>query len=114
MRIAPTHYTIHADYLKSWVIQGSLDGESWTELDRQIENLALVNGAQASWRRSNDTSSPPRFPVPRTAEFRFIRLSHTGKSLHEMVAYLGSPPNSSALFSRTSHLGFLPFSTSST
>jgi hypothetical protein len=81
MRILPTHYTIHADYLKSWVIEGSLDGESWTELDRQIETLVLANRARASWGRSNDKFYGTRFPVSPSAEFRFIRLSHAGKSV---------------------------------
>jgi hypothetical protein len=31
MRVCPTHYTITAPWLKSWVVEGSLDGESWTE-----------------------------------------------------------------------------------
>jgi hypothetical protein len=38
MRVRPIHYTIRAAVLKSWVVEGSLDGESWTELDRQTDN----------------------------------------------------------------------------
>jgi hypothetical protein len=41
LKIEPTHYTIQAgydDYLKSWVVEGSDDGASWTEIDRRESN----------------------------------------------------------------------------
>jgi hypothetical protein len=68
MRVRPTHYTIKAGYLKSWVVEGSLDGESWTEIDRQTNNQ-YFNGRYA----------PASFAVSNPAECRFIRLTQTDK-----------------------------------
>jgi hypothetical protein len=67
MRVRPTHYTIKAGSLKSWVVEGSLDGGSWTEIDRQTDNQDFWD-----WRRAS-------FAVSNPAEFRFIRLTQTGK-----------------------------------
>jgi hypothetical protein len=67
MRIRPTHYTIRTQYLKSWVVEGSLDGRSWTEIDRQTDNQHFKKLNRAS------------FAVSNPAEFRFIRLTQTGK-----------------------------------
>jgi hypothetical protein len=69
MRVRPTHYTIKAYRLKSWVVEGSLDGRSWTEIDRQTDNQDFKYGA--------NTAS---FAVSTPAEFRFIRLTQTDKS----------------------------------
>jgi hypothetical protein len=38
MPVRPTDYTIWAQYLKSWAIEGSVDSESWTEIDRQTDS----------------------------------------------------------------------------
>jgi uncharacterized coiled-coil protein SlyX len=38
MRVRPTHYTIKSYCLKSWVVESSLDGEAWTEIDRKTNN----------------------------------------------------------------------------
>jgi uncharacterized coiled-coil protein SlyX len=62
MRVRPTHYTIRSDYIRSWVIESSLDGEAWTEIDRKT-----VNKGYAS------------FAVSKSAECRFIRLTQTGQ-----------------------------------
>jgi hypothetical protein len=67
MRVLPTHYTICARFLKSWVVEGSLDGSSWTEIDRQTDNQDF---------KTQNTAS---FAVSKPAEFRFIRLTQTGK-----------------------------------
>jgi hypothetical protein len=67
MRVRPTHYILMAMGLKSWVVEGSLDGKSWTEIDRQTDNEAF-NG---SWGPVSFSATP--------AEFRFIRLTQTGK-----------------------------------
>jgi prefoldin subunit 5 len=69
MRVRLTHYTIATWFLKSWVIEGSLDGTSWTALDRQTDtqHFKLVTLSHAS------------FALSRPAEFRFIRLTQTGK-----------------------------------
>jgi hypothetical protein len=41
MRIRLTHYSLFADRLKSWVLEGSVEGESWMEIDRQTDNQAF-------------------------------------------------------------------------
>jgi archaellum component FlaC len=41
IRVRPTHYTITGYSLKSWVVEGSLDGECWTEMDRQTDTEEL-------------------------------------------------------------------------
>jgi hypothetical protein len=70
MRIRPTHYTIRAFDLQSWVVEGSLDGTNWTEVDRQAAN--------------QDFRGPllriASFAVSTPAEVRFIRLTQTGRS----------------------------------
>jgi hypothetical protein len=68
MWIRPTHYTIRTYCLKSWVVEGSLDGENWTEIDRQTNNQDFKDG----WNRAS-------FPILRPTECRFIRLTQTGK-----------------------------------
>jgi hypothetical protein len=69
MRVRPTHYTIEAEFLKSWVLEGSLHGSSWTEIDRQTDNQDFTN---YQWRAAS-------FAVSKPAEFRFIRLTQTDK-----------------------------------
>jgi hypothetical protein len=68
MRVRPTHYTIKGAWLKSWVVEGSLDGSSWTEIDRQTDNQDFCDWNTAS------------FAVSKPAEFRFIRLTQTDKN----------------------------------
>jgi hypothetical protein len=68
MRVRPTHYTLEAEWLKSWVVEGSLDGSSWTEIDRQTDKQDFRYGKPAS------------FAVSNPAEFRFIRLTQTDKN----------------------------------
>jgi hypothetical protein len=70
MRVRPTHYTIKAEWLKSWVVEGSLDGTSWTEIDRQTDNSDFRDWYQ-------NTAS---FAVSNPAEFRFIRLTQADKN----------------------------------
>jgi hypothetical protein len=71
MLIRPIHYTIEGRRLKSWLVEGSLDGESWTEIDRQTDRTV--------WSDSGDlvTSS---FTVSTPMECRFIRLTQIGKN----------------------------------
>jgi hypothetical protein len=66
-RIRPTHYTVRATVPKSWILEGSLDGASWTEIDRQTDNQDF----------NLDTGS---FSVANAGEFRFIRLTQAGKT----------------------------------
>jgi hypothetical protein len=71
MRFCPTQYTIKSGYpyLKSWMVESSLDGEAWTEIDSRTDNGQLAE-------------SPNRasFDISYSAECRFIRLSQTGKN----------------------------------
>jgi hypothetical protein len=66
MPVRPTHYTFWAPNLKSWVFEGSLDGSTWTEIDRQTDNQDFPGWNTVS------------FAVSKPAEFRFIRLTQTG------------------------------------
>jgi hypothetical protein len=70
MRVRPTHYTLRTPELRSWVVEGSQDGESWTELDRQRNNQDFKTGAK-------QTSS---FAVSNSPECRFIRLTQTARN----------------------------------
>jgi hypothetical protein len=68
--IAPGHFTVHlSPRLQSWIVESSLDGDSWTEIDRQTDSAAL----------SDDTSTVS-FAVSNSDECRFIRLTQTGKA----------------------------------
>jgi hypothetical protein len=73
MLIEPTHYSIRSYlaakyvHLKNWIIEGSTDGKSWTELDRRDNNNDL-NGSSAS----------ATFSISRSAPVRMIRLRQTG------------------------------------
>jgi hypothetical protein len=58
-------YTLEAVSLQSWVIEGSLDGESWTKMDRR-------------WRFPEFSGANP-FDLWHAIECRFIRLTQTGK-----------------------------------
>jgi hypothetical protein len=66
MRVRLTHYTLKAPHLKSWMVEGSLDGSSWTEIDRQTDN----RNCEFMWNAAS-------FAVSKPAEFRFIRLTQT-------------------------------------
>jgi hypothetical protein len=75
LRIRPTDYTIRSGalkshWLKSWVVESSLDGEAWTEIDRKTDNEDFKAG---NW----ETAS---FAVSKPAECRLIRLTHTGQN----------------------------------
>jgi hypothetical protein len=49
------------------MVESSLDGEAWTEIDRKTDNEAFNPFGTAS------------FAVSNSAECRFIRLTQTGK-----------------------------------
>jgi hypothetical protein len=65
MRIRVTHYTIKTNQLRSWVVEGSSDGQTWTEVDLQREVMDLRREGRGSFRVWNP------------AEFRLIRLTQT-------------------------------------
>jgi hypothetical protein len=74
MRIRPTHYAIWTRRLKSWIVEGSVDGESWTEIDRQQGSRAFIG----------HLSTIASFPVSAPAEYRFIRL--TGHCMNDCLS----------------------------
>jgi hypothetical protein len=71
MRVSPTHYTVWTQFLNTWILEGSLDGSSWMEIDRP-EEFALVNG-----------SGMASFAALTVVECRFIRLTQTGKRVND-------------------------------
>jgi hypothetical protein len=68
MRIRPTPYEINTYRLKSWVVEGSLDGENWTEIDLQTDNQDFK-----CWNKVS-------FVVSNPVESRFIRLTPTDEN----------------------------------
>jgi hypothetical protein len=75
-RIAPTHYTIRTfaggpgnSHLKSWLVETSVDGESWREVAHEEDNWQF-NG---EWFTAT-------FPVAGGEECRFVRLVNIGRS----------------------------------
>ena len=75
-RIIPTHYTVGTshdanNHLKSWVIEGSSDGNSWDKLDEQ-SNCSVMNGQRIVH----------TFPIntQNGKEYRFIRIRQTDKN----------------------------------
>jgi hypothetical protein len=76
-RVRPANYTIRAFYLKSWDLEGSLDGSSWTVIDRRSDTQDFKGG----WVTAS-------FPVSNQVECRFIRLTQTAER-HRGNNYLG-------------------------
>jgi hypothetical protein len=74
MRVCLAGYTFWSSGLESWVVEGSLDGENWTDLDRQ-SNWTGPTRSEGGW-------NLPSFPVVTSVAFRFLRLTQTDKSLH--------------------------------
>jgi hypothetical protein len=70
-RVCPTRYTIRTHFLKSWVVEGSVDGSSWVEIDRQTDNRSFTHGCAAV-----------SFDASRHTDFRFIRLTQTAKNFY--------------------------------
>jgi hypothetical protein len=81
LRIEPTHYTIRSSNLKSWAVEGSNDGASWTEIDRRENN--------------SDFSAPAAvktFAVERSGSFgriclRQIDQNHSGNNHLALSAF---------------------------
>jgi hypothetical protein len=68
MRCSPSHYTIAGRWVKSWRIESSLDGETWSLLDQRMDTQDF---ARYDYHAVDDTAS---FAVANTTESRFIRL----------------------------------------
>jgi hypothetical protein len=76
MRVIPTHYTIKSSLPKSWVVESSLDDETWTQIDEQKDN--------------DDLKEKPHiasFAVSKSVECRFIRLIQTGDNHYDNDAF---------------------------
>jgi hypothetical protein len=69
MRVTPSHYSISNGAIRSWKLEGSIDGREWTELDKR----ANINDL-------NDYLSTAAFAVTNAVECRFVRLSQTGRN----------------------------------
>jgi hypothetical protein len=69
IRVRPTHYTIRTALLKSWVVESSLEGKAWTEIDQKTDNDDFKSGNYMA----------ASFAVSNSAECRFIRLTQTAK-----------------------------------
>jgi hypothetical protein len=74
MRVRPTHYALSALFLKSWVVEGSMDGVSWWEIDRQTDNQVFAMNPTDEF-----NGDDPSFAVSNPAECRCIRLTQTDK-----------------------------------
>jgi hypothetical protein len=82
VRVRPTHYTITTRKLQSWVVESSLDGEAWTEIDRKTGNQDF---------RAEDWATVS-YGLWNPAECRFIRLTQTGqKHVPVPVAFVPEP-----------------------
>jgi hypothetical protein len=75
-RIVPTHYTIRTNddspggcHLKSWLVETSVDGESWRKVAREEDNKQL-----------NSAYLTGTFAVAGGRECRFIRLVNVGRN----------------------------------
>jgi predicted nucleic acid-binding Zn-ribbon protein len=68
-RVRPTAYTIVGDspWIMSWIVESSMDGGNWREIDRQTDSEALRKNLEGV-----------SFPVSKSDECRFIRLTQTG------------------------------------
>jgi hypothetical protein len=83
MRIKPTHYSIRSRrdsnsyHLRSWTLEGSMDGQSWQELDRRENNTAL-----------NSQGATATFSISQSSEIEMVRLrqlSQNSNGTHQLV-----------------------------
>jgi hypothetical protein len=74
MRVRPTHYSIATSSLRSWLLEGSVDGERWAEFDRQTDRMDFMFHSNCP-----EWGITP-FAVANPLECRFIRLTQTGES----------------------------------
>jgi hypothetical protein len=73
MRIHLTHYSLrsrrdqNSHHLRSWILEGSIDCESWVELDHHRNDSSL-----------NDQGAIATFHISSSTDFRYVRLRQTG------------------------------------
>jgi hypothetical protein len=88
MRVRPTHYTFDSVSLKWWVLEGSLDGQAWTEIGGKPK-IDRKSGFMAQFMNAADAIPilQASFPVSNSAECRFIRLTQTSDDSVLMTAF---------------------------
>jgi hypothetical protein len=73
-KVQPTHYSIHAHsdnwYLRHWVLEGSLEGSTWDEIDRHTNDAT-----------TNKEHPIGTFRISNSIAYRYIRLRQTGKNV---------------------------------
>jgi hypothetical protein len=81
MRVRPTGYRLRDSWLRSWIIEGSPDGEHWTEIDREAET-DILNGNHQGWKEA-------AFTIKKPMKCRCLRLTQIGKnhSGHDVLAF---------------------------
>jgi hypothetical protein len=72
-RVRPTQYAIQSGWLKSWVVEGSVDGVNWIEMDRKTDNEDFNQAGRTD-------IGPVSFTVSTITKCRFIRLTQTDKN----------------------------------
>jgi hypothetical protein len=73
IRIRPTAYSVRARNLKSWILEGSLDGSNWKEMDRETGNQEFSCPGYLGYPLAS-------FHIPNPKQCRFIRLTQTEKN----------------------------------
>jgi hypothetical protein len=75
MRINLTHYSIrtrrdaNANHIRSWILEGSIDGQSWIEFDHRENDTSL-----------NSQGAIVTFGISSSPDCRYIRVRQLGKS----------------------------------
>jgi hypothetical protein len=73
MRVKLTHYSLRATregstcFLQSWILDGSVDGKSWVEMDRHEKDSSL-----------NHREAIATFNIASSSNYRYIRLCQIG------------------------------------
>jgi hypothetical protein len=92
MSVRPTHYSVRpltgppsVSHLLSWIVEVSMEGVTWNEIDRQNEVERTSFGLRnVERRRGNcvlaDSNGIRSFAVPDSPVCHFIRLTQTGKN----------------------------------
>jgi hypothetical protein len=78
-RVVPTHYSIRSQCKgfayninpKSWILEASMDGKEWVEIDRRENNAELI-----------ERDVTRMFKVAKSEKCRFIRLVNIGRNHH--------------------------------
>jgi hypothetical protein len=63
MRVRPTHYTLRAWGMRSWITEASADNKNWQPIDRQTNSTYFKSLSTVS------------FPISNATECRFLRLT---------------------------------------